>query len=106
MSDQARKPSMPSGGKRLALDHSSGLGGDWFVGWSPRNGYNASVEGPWDHWVALALGILQHPATALVRPEAHSAVQGVPNPSFYSETGRDLTDDEVERLFDEGGHRW
>lgn len=72
--------------------------GDWFVSHSPRND-NSHAEGPWDHWVQVALSILQHPATAIVRPEAHQAVSQVANTSFYSETGRALTDEELEALF-------
>ena len=72
--------------------------GDWFVSHSPRNG-NSNAEGTWDHWVTLALSILQHPATAIVRPAAHDAVKGVENVRFYDESGRNLTDDELEELF-------
>ena len=31
---------------------------DWWVGYSPRNGIHASVEGPWEDWVLLAQQIL------------------------------------------------
>ena len=72
--------------------------GDWFVSYSPRNG-NENAEGTWDHWVQVALSIIQHPATAIVRPEAHAAVEQVENTDYYSESGRDLSDDEVESLF-------
>ena len=75
--------------------------GDWFVSHSPRNG-NEHAEGTWDHWVQVALSILQHPATAIVRPEAHAAVEGVENTDYYSESGRDLSDDELTDLFAEG----
>lgn len=75
--------------------------GDWFVSNSPRNG-NSNAEGPWDHWVSLALSILQHPATEIVRPEVHAAVQGVANTRFYDEVGRTLTDEDLERLFGGG----
>lgn len=74
--------------------------GDWFVSHSPRNG-NENAEGTWDHWVQVALSILQHPATEIVRPEAHEAVAGVPNTDFYDESARELTDEEVEALFGE-----
>ena len=47
----------------------------------------------------VALSILQHPATAIVRPEAHAAVEQVENTDYYSESGRELSDDEVESLF-------
>jgi len=76
--------------------------GDWFVSFSPRNGNN-NAEGTWDHWAQIALSILQHPATQIVRPEAHAAVQGVENTDFYDESNRTLTDDELQRLF--GGDR-
>lgn len=72
--------------------------GDWFVSHSPRNG-NENAEGPWDHWVSLALSILQHPATAIVRPAVHDAVSGIENREFYSDAGRVLTDDEIAEMF-------
>src|SRR5690606_14246494 len=68
--------------------------GDWFTSWSPRND-NTNAEGPWDHWVSLALSILQHPMTEVVRPEVHAAVQGVKNREFYSEADRRLSDEEL-----------
>lgn len=74
--------------------------GDWFVSHSPRNG-NSNAEGTWDHWVQIAVSILQHPATAIVRPEAHKAVSGLANTNFYSESNRELTDEEVADLFGE-----
>ena len=72
---------------------------DWFMSHSPRSG-NGNAEGPWDHWVDFAIRILQHPATGLVRPDAHAAVQGVPALGFYSETGRALTEGECSQLFE------
>ena len=74
--------------------------GDWFVSNSPKND-NSHAEGQWDQWVQLAVSILQHPATEIVRPEVHTAVQGIKNTSFYSETGRGLTEEELARLFGE-----
>lgn len=74
--------------------------GDWFISHSPRNG-NSNAEGPWDHWVQLALSILQHPATELVRPEVHTAVSGLENTDQHTETVRDLTEDELNLLFGE-----
>ena len=72
---------------------------DWFVSHSPRNS-NSNAEGPWDHWVDLAIQILQHPATGVVRPEAHLvAHQHLHAADFYDETGRDLTEDECNELF-------
>lgn len=73
--------------------------GDWFVSHSPRNG-NSNAEGTWDHWVSLALSILQHPMTEIVRPEAHSAVEGVKNIKFYDESARDLTDEDIARFLE------
>jgi len=73
--------------------------GDWFVSNSPRNG-NSNAEGTWDHWVSLALSILQHPMTEVVRPGAHAAVQGVENANLYSESQRELTDAELATLLE------
>ena len=72
--------------------------GDWFVSHSPRNG-NSNAEGTWDHWVNLALSILQHPATEIVRPDIHAGVRGLEVHELYSESERNLTADEIERLF-------
>ena len=72
--------------------------GDWFVSHSPRND-NSNAEGAWEHWVQLALSILQHPATEIVRPEVHAAVKSLQNTNLYSESNRTLTDDEIARLF-------
>lgn len=47
-----------SGGRRCALHYSEWLS-DWWVGISPRNGYNAAVEGDWEDWVELAQNILK-----------------------------------------------
>ena len=83
--------------KRASIEWTPWMG-DWFVSHSPRNGNN-NAEGTWDHWVQVALSILQHPATEIVRPEAHAAVKGLTNTDFYDESDRRLTDEEVERLF-------
>jgi len=88
---------LPTGGKRLGMERSDWLS-DWFTSYSPRNS-NSNAEGPWDHWVDFAVQILRHPATAIVRPEAHAAVQSVEPRDFYDETGRDLTAEEQEELF-------
>lgn len=72
--------------------------GDWFTSYSPRNS-NTHAEGPWDHWVQVALSILQHHATAIVRPQVYAAVADLPNTEFYTETNRELTDEELEMLF-------
>lgn len=45
------------GGRRVALRSSESLP-DWYVGFSPRNGQNAAVEGTWEDWVTLAKAIL------------------------------------------------
>ncbi len=47
-----------SGGRRCALRYSECLP-NWWVGTSPRNGDNASVEGDWEDWVVLAQNILK-----------------------------------------------
>ena len=85
------------GAKRATVVHIPWMG-DWFASYSPRNS-NSNAEGTWDHWVQIALSILQHPATAVVRPEAHEAVKGLTNTDFYDESARDLTDDEIADLF-------
>ncbi|NKU06949.1 hypothetical protein GS872_02025 [Rhodococcus hoagii] len=56
-----------SSGKRCGVQWTPWMD-DWFTSWSPRNGNN-HAEGPWDHWVDLALRILADPMTKLVRPE-------------------------------------
>ena len=84
--------------KRVTIVHTPWMG-DWFVSHSPRNG-NSHAEGTWDHWVQLAVSILQHPATAVVRPEAHAAVSSIKNTNYYTD-GRVLTDGELARLFGE-----
>jgi hypothetical protein len=61
--------------------------GDWFTSWSPRNDNN-NAEGTWDHWVDLAIGILQDPLTGLVRPEAAEVAKRLKLVGFYSEHGR------------------
>lgn len=86
-------------GKRCALDWAPWMG-DWFVSSSPRND-NSNAEGPWDHWVDLAIGILKDPMTALVRPEAHAAAQALTTKGFYSEANRSLTDEELAERFKE-----
>lgn len=85
-------------GKRCGLVWTPWMG-DWFTSSSPRNG-NSHAEGPWDHWVDLALMILGDPLTQIVRPEAY-----LPNPAvrdFYDEAGRDLSDEELRQRFDGG----
>ncbi len=82
-----------SSGKRCGVQWTPWMG-DFFTSWSPRNSNN-NAEGPWDHWVDLALHILRDPLTAIVRPEAYAAVGDVSPVGFYTETGRDLTDEEL-----------
>lgn len=89
---------LPNGGKRLSMEKSEYLN-DWFMSFSPRNS-NSNAEGPWDHWVDFAIQILQHPATAIVRPDAHVAAhQHLHAEGFYDETSRDLSEEEIEGLF-------
>lgn len=83
--------------KRCAMAWNPWMG-DWFTSYSPRN-HNHNAEGTWDHWVELALGILSDPLTAIVRPEAHAAVAGLPRHHFYSESERLLTGDELAARF-------
>lgn len=78
--------------------------GDWFTSWSPRND-NSNAEGSWEHWTELAIRILQHEATAIVRPDAHAAVADLMLLDPYSETKRKLTEDEIKTLFARGGDR-
>lgn len=71
---------------------------DWFTSWSPRNSNN-NAEGPWDHWVDLAIQILQDPMTAIVRPDAFEAAKQLTAIEFYDEVGRDLTEAELAARF-------
>ena len=75
--------SLHSGGKRCGVQWAPWMG-DWFTSWSPRNSNNHS-EGPWAHWVDLALKILQDPMTELIRPEARAAVAGLEPRNYYDE---------------------
>jgi len=70
---------------------------DWFVAYSPRNGHDVPAEGPWAHWVDLALSILQHPLTGHVRPEVRAAVADFEVFNFYDETNADLTTKQIEQ---------
>lgn len=72
--------------------------GDWFTSYSPRNS-NSNAEGPWEHWVEMALSVLKHPATKLVRPEVYDAVKDILVNRRYDDADRYLTDDELETLF-------
>lgn len=56
-----------SGGTRCGITSENGLNDGteadgWWVGYSPRNGLYASVEGPWEDWVKLASRILEEDA--------------------------------------------
>lgn len=86
-----------SASKRCGVRHDPWVG-DWFTSWSPRNS-NSNAEGTWDHFVDLALAILHDPLTAIVRPEAQAAVADVKPIGFYTESARDLTEDEVRARF-------
>lgn len=72
--------------------------GDWFTSHSPRND-NSNAEGQWDHWVDLALEILRDSLTAKVRPAAHAAVAGVEPLGLYTETGADLSYEDLAERF-------
>jgi hypothetical protein len=87
-----------TGGKRLGVQWCTWMG-DWFTSWSPRNS-NSNAEGPWDHWVDLALAILHDSMTAKVRPEAHAAVAGLIRGNFYDETNVALTDADLAARFE------
>lgn len=78
--------------------------GDWFTSWSPRNG-NSNAEGTWEHWIVLALQILQDPMTAIVWPDLAAIVAEhmPPAPERYDETERRLTAEELRSRFDQGG---
>ena len=80
--------------KRVTIQHCPWMG-DWFVSHSPRN-RNMNAEGPWSHWVDLALSILQHEFTGHVRPELCEAVKDFELHNHYSENYRELSDDEIE----------
>jgi hypothetical protein len=75
---------------------------DWFTSWSPRNSNN-HAEGPWDHWIDLAIGILRDPMTEIVRPEAHAIAQQLQAHGLYTETQRELTEVELRERFTAGG---
>lgn len=86
-------------GKRCGVQWPPWMG-DWFTSLSPRNDNN-NAEGPWDHWVDLAILILRDPLTAIVRPEAHAVASELQIHRFYSEANRRLTDEELMRRFRE-----
>lgn len=82
-------------GKRCGMAWTPWMG-DWFTSFSPRN-WNTNAEGPWDHWVDLALHILADPLTKIVRPEVY--VDTDKTVGFHSEAQRYLTDDELADRF-------
>lgn len=84
-------------GKRIGVQWTPWMG-DWFTSWSPRNS-NSNAEGPWAHWVDLAVRVLQDPMTKLVRPDAAEAIAGLERRSFYSDADRYLTEDELRERF-------
>lgn len=88
-------------GKRCGVQWAPWVG-DWFTSWSPRNG-NSHAEGPWDHFVDLALAILSDPLTKVVRPEVYDESLREKVQNFYDEAHHWLTDEELyERFQDEG----
>lgn len=83
--------------KRLGVVHigPNDTDWDWFTSWSPRND-NPNGEGPWEHWIALAVGILRHPLTGIVHPDAHEAAHShIQSMQRYSEVIRSLTGEEI-----------
>ena len=92
---------MLQSGRRCGVQFTPWMG-DWFTSWSPRND-NENSEGPWDHWVDLAIKILQDPFTESVRPDAYETAKGLSPLGFYSETKKDLTKKELEERFKNEG---
>lgn len=86
-----------SAGKRCGVQWTPWMS-DWFTSWSPRNSNN-HAEGPWDHWVDLAIRILQDPMTAKVRPEAHALAQQLTAGDLYDAANTYLTEDELRERF-------
>lgn len=84
-------------GKRCGVWHDPWMG-DWFTSWSPRND-NSNAEGPWAHWVDLAVRILRDPMTAIVRPDAHRAAQQLEPRAFYADADRGLSTAELAARF-------
>lgn len=97
MPDEFEEVHVAHGGKRCAIVWDTWIG-DWFASQSPRNG-NSNAEGPWDHWVDLAIAILQDPLTEKVRPEARAAVAQLGRKNFYDESGVELTDEDLMARF-------
>lgn len=97
MNEEFQEVPVISAGKRIGVQWCP-WAADWFTSWSPRNS-NSNAEGPWDHWVELALRILQDPLTDLVRPEARDAVLRLDVRDYYGEVDRSLTDAELRERF-------
>lgn len=95
--DDFEEISAISAGKRCGVQWTPWME-DWFTSWSPRNSNN-NAEGPWAHWVDLAVRILRDPMTAIVRPDAHEAAQALEPRDFYAEADRYLTEDELVTRF-------
>lgn len=72
--------------------------GNWFTSYCPRND-NTHAAGEWDHWVILALEILQDPMTAKVYPAAHAAVAGVESLDVYDGANVHLTHEDLAERF-------
>jgi hypothetical protein len=67
------------GGRRCAIVKSAWLD-DWYVGFSPRNGEGASVEGTWADWVELANNILEADKATSRMPKQASQQIIAPDP--------------------------
>ena len=89
--DDYEEEDVATSGKRCGVQWAPWMG-DWFSSSSPRNGNN-NAEGPWDHWVDLALKILSDPLTKIVRPDAF--MDSPTTFDFYSEANRTLTSEEL-----------
>jgi hypothetical protein len=89
--------SVISAGKRCGVNWTPWMG-DWFVSHSPRNS-NSNAEGPWDHWVDLAIRILRDPMTAKVRPAAHAAAAGLEMQEFYDGANVRLDGEDLRERF-------
>lgn len=74
--------------------------GDLFVSYNPKTD-RGSCEGPWDHWVDLAIQILQSPLTEIVRLDAYQAVGSLKSRGLYDSADRYLTKEEILTVFPE-----
>jgi hypothetical protein len=82
--------------KRLSVVNAPWMG-DWFVSHSPRNG-NENAEGPWSHWVQVALSILQHEFTDTVNPELRAAALAFENTNLYSEHPNQMSREHIKAV--------